>query len=558
MGTFLRRLLAVAFIVASTTSAPAFAQNPFCGDELAGLVSASVASPPASAPATAADALTQARQNPQALLDYLRHRQGLGSLLDLKASAKGTETVGEHTLLVLKRFNELEPNFDFGAVDTDGVTSRLVDLLRATLALHDIGKGVAVEKGDLDKQHAFTLPILEKSLKASGFDAKEIALAKALVNNNLLGDLARGAISQDDAHAKLLALAKESGLEPHAMYRLLSAVWMADAGAHANLRPIAFNESNGRIDPKNHDVVALGQRVGVSELWKGESARAFAKADQRVRELNATPAGKELNAEDVFDVLTLAAGAYGRQSQFTEFHQQVSKLVTRLAQPENAPTREILKQYGLDLTQDALAGPLAQYDATTYGMFKAPNRLQGSKGALKEKEMKEKPDDFVVLYHGTTPAGAAAILKSGVDLTRGNGEFGRGFYLTSSPEQARDWVEGTKKEDAVLVRVVLRRSAVEAMREKGAVLDFPMPDARTEGTDPNKAFELFVQGNRMLRKQDKTSQELFEGVDMVSGPSVSARSRGTFDQFKFGGTARAKALFDSASPDMRLDVVSPP
>jgi len=47
-------------------------------------------------------------------------------------------------------------------------------------------------------------------------------------------------------------------------------------------------------------------------------------------------------------------------------------------------------------------------------------------------------DNFTTLYHGTTPEGANAIRTQGIDLAKGNdaSDFGQGFYLTGSKEEA--------------------------------------------------------------------------------------------------------------------------
>jgi hypothetical protein len=47
----------------------------------------------------------------------------------------------------------------------------------------------------------------------------------------------------------------------------------------------------------------------------------------------------------------------------------------------------------------------------------------------------------LLLYHGTSRKSAASIRRNGIDLDRGVGasDFGRGFYTTTYPEQARLW-----------------------------------------------------------------------------------------------------------------------
>lgn len=45
----------------------------------------------------------------------------------------------------------------------------------------------------------------------------------------------------------------------------------------------------------------------------------------------------------------------------------------------------------------------------------------------------------MVYYHGTDAESLNAILKNGVDITRGSGELGQGFYVGSSLWRAFSW-----------------------------------------------------------------------------------------------------------------------
>ncbi len=114
-------------------------------------------------------------------------------------------------------------------------------ILPATIALHDIGKPLAVRKGNADLQHEMTLPILKTALQEQGFTLREIQLAQALVQNQSLSRLIRGWISVNEAASEIRAAAQSCGLSPRDFLKLKSAFFKADAGSYGKLRLMLFD-----------------------------------------------------------------------------------------------------------------------------------------------------------------------------------------------------------------------------------------------------------------------------------------------------------------------------
>jgi hypothetical protein len=103
-------------------------------------------------------------------------------------------------------------------------------------------------------------------------------------------------------------------------------------------------------------------------------------------------------------------------------------------------------------------------------------------------------------YHGTTLEAATAMATNpgAVDVTRGAGEFGRGFYTQSSVSNAMRWARGRSPDGCVLS---LRINDDE----------FARLDRRT--LDLKRAIRL----TRSLRGS-KTTATYTMGCDVVEGP----------------------------------------
>ncbi len=106
-------------------------------------------------------------------------------------------------------------------------------------------------------------------------------------------------------------------------------------------------------------------------------------------------------------------------------------------------------------------------------------------------------DDIIDLYHGTTAEGAASLQAKGIRLnkSRDHLDFGRGFYLTDSAEQAAHWAGP----DGAVVKFSIRRDDLAQFAGKSFA----------DGSSPG-LWEL-VRDNRVLGGRQ-------HNYDWVEGP----------------------------------------
>ncbi len=154
-----------------------------------------------------------------------------------------------HTLQVGERYLIERPHYDVNV--PDGV--RFEPMMRFMLTLHDVGKPTAVEAGDRERQHAITTPVLVALATKFGFSTQEIAIMRALVDNDAIGEMLqpRRHRSVDDAAGELRQLAREVGMCPKDYFILQSLFFVADAGSYRFLveRYFTQRDSRGALQP---------------------------------------------------------------------------------------------------------------------------------------------------------------------------------------------------------------------------------------------------------------------------------------------------------------------
>ncbi|KAI1697057.1 hypothetical protein DdX_18720 [Ditylenchus destructor] len=111
----------------------------------------------------------------------------------------------------------------------DGRITNLAGLMKTTIALHDIGKGIALEKfGNSEKQHVYTNPLLEHAMQELGYTAEEVKFAHSVVSEDPLGDLIKGVTNLDDTFALIKSLAEKANTPIGVYYKLLTHFCLAD------------------------------------------------------------------------------------------------------------------------------------------------------------------------------------------------------------------------------------------------------------------------------------------------------------------------------------------
>ncbi|MHB8899145.1 MAG: hypothetical protein ACYC6Y_10405 [Thermoguttaceae bacterium] len=113
-------------------------------------------------------------------------------------------------------------------------------LMENVVALHDIGKPIAIRQGKKSAQHSKTLPILEEQLWSQGYQDKDVSLAKALVGNDVLESLIRGKVAPDAVFNKLKALSDQAGVSLQDFAALQASLYKSDAGAYPEVADSIF------------------------------------------------------------------------------------------------------------------------------------------------------------------------------------------------------------------------------------------------------------------------------------------------------------------------------
>lgn len=196
--------------------------------------------------------VTASRQQGPSVLDELssRHKE----VADAMEGPTGTpefKSIREHTQVVLDRYEK--SGASTGIPELDSVMPTII-------ALHDIGKPAAIAKGDKNLQHAETLPILERVMRAEGATDQQVDFAKSLVGQDVVGQLIKGQIGVKDAYSQIETAAKSVGLTPQQFLPIAQSLYSADAGSYAGLSSLF--DDQGRVT--NYDLRAL------EELTHGE------------------------------------------------------------------------------------------------------------------------------------------------------------------------------------------------------------------------------------------------------------------------------------------------
>jgi hypothetical protein len=177
--------------------------------------------------------------------------------------------VRNHTKQVLEQFFSQK---DFYDLSDSPMVREKITFFKILLAVHDIGKAEGPSKGrDPLEEHAYTIPHVKNIFKLLNFADEEIEIAVNLVDNDVLGDLARDITSLDEAKSKIKALAKKSGISPSLFFELQKLYWTSDATSYDTIRDLAFRVvDKGRLEHINIKIKELEESFKIITLGYGE------------------------------------------------------------------------------------------------------------------------------------------------------------------------------------------------------------------------------------------------------------------------------------------------
>lgn len=133
----------------------------------------------------------------------------------------------KHTTLVYLVFNRQYQHYQ------SLLSQTTKNLLHLIIALHDIGKPIAVrEKKD---QHQFTIPMMQTIMHKLGYTAQEIETACAIVGHDIIGKMVRGNQTLETAKDLFKKQFQKSHLSADEFAAAQSLFYIADANAHARV-----------------------------------------------------------------------------------------------------------------------------------------------------------------------------------------------------------------------------------------------------------------------------------------------------------------------------------
>jgi hypothetical protein len=193
-----------------------------------------------------------------------------------KSTNRGKEkdTIESHSSSVMDTFESQFQHYNLSSIHIPGVRN-LQSLLRAGLALHDIGKPL----GGTKKQHENTAPILEDVLKQLGYNPDEVKLASILFNSDV-GEIGRPI----DGHTKtareaaqeIIKQANDLRMPPLSLLQMQTAFFASDASYYPALRK-GFRyktesdyknefDQTSKIEPLNPEINKIGTEIKLVEL----------------------------------------------------------------------------------------------------------------------------------------------------------------------------------------------------------------------------------------------------------------------------------------------------
>lgn len=193
------------------------------------------------------------------LVDYLSERR---FWLEKRYNGSGG-AIGIHTRMVLAECATRWPGLDWNAIAVpDGF--ELAATVKFALALHDIGKGTPnywqivgslTHYEGTRTQHELTLPLLETAMQEFGFRADEIALGKALVGHDLLGQTIQGWLTVAAAYDALVKVQKTTVLSAKDFFAVQTFFYSADVASYAEFRDQVFDRTGRTIvSPRYHEL----------------------------------------------------------------------------------------------------------------------------------------------------------------------------------------------------------------------------------------------------------------------------------------------------------------
>lgn len=137
------------------------------------------------------------------------------------------------------------------------VSRQFADVFPIIIALHDIGKPLAIQNGHRHLQHEYTVPLMKNYLQKHNYSKTQIDMAVALVTYTGFGDLIKGVKSTFEVSVEIHQIAASLGISALDFYNAKRIFYIADAGSYQQLQPLFIKSSAGSLNLKSEKLLEL-------------------------------------------------------------------------------------------------------------------------------------------------------------------------------------------------------------------------------------------------------------------------------------------------------------
>ena len=147
------------------------------------------------------------------------YQEGVGVL-------EGDNSLWKHTLMALGQFEK----YFSGTKLPEGFDD---NFFRVFLALHDIGKLMAVKKGNKYDQHKYTVQIKQLGLEGKlPFNRNQLKVVLALMEGDPIGQFMNGEVPLEETVNRITEMAESLSLSVYVFFRLLTIYYQVESGSY--------------------------------------------------------------------------------------------------------------------------------------------------------------------------------------------------------------------------------------------------------------------------------------------------------------------------------------
>lgn len=205
--------------------------------------------------------LNDTNYNGSEIIEILSKDKKLSELFIADAGVWEGYSIQEHTLLVYQvfaeQFNVYNQFYNF----SPNREVRFWPLMKILIALHDIGKPIAIKNGDKSEQHKYTMDILSEKMTAMNFNDHEIKLAIALVGHDHIGKMIKKDKEPLSTKEKIQKQAELADHSLESFFPIQAFYYCIDAAAYPGLRKRIFTTKNQLLVPISERYNELHQLI---------------------------------------------------------------------------------------------------------------------------------------------------------------------------------------------------------------------------------------------------------------------------------------------------------